>query len=381
MEVALVGDYPLNLECLRGGPQAVLDALLQGLRDYADLNLHLITASRALKRPQVFRRNRVKFHCLPLPRVPMLAAFAFLCRSIRGTLFRIGPDLVHGLSADVLGAIVLSAGFPAVLTPHSVLGTEVRFAPGRIHRVNLSIQHRLIRHYLLPRVRHIVSISPYIREAYAPHVNATFHDIENPVSEPFFHLDPNRELPGRILFTGRLRSVKRPDLALEAFYSAWKQMPGLQLTFAGESMNRRLENQLHAFVGDKRMIGHVTFAGQLPQGRLLQAYQEMSCLLLTSELESSPMAVEQSMAAGKPSVCTMVGGLPHLVQQGKTGVLVEPGDATGLSRALLVMLRDPKLRRDIGMRAREEALQRFRTATAAKKTRDMYRLILSGASN
>jgi len=376
MRIALVGDYPLDPDRISGGPQAVFSYLLQGLERFADLELHVVTAQKTLDSADTLQRNGVTFHYLPYPRKTTFVAYPSLQKSIRRALHQIKPDLVHGQSSYIYGCIALGAGYPTVLTVHSIHGTEVRFARRRLQRANLWLQHALMRRYFTAHVRHIVSINPYIRRHYESGVNAGFYDIDNPISDAFFEVDPGREVTQRVLFVGYLRTLKRPDLALEALALARREEPGLNLSFAGAAVEPWLAARLQEMVAANQMGGHVRFLGQLSEAQVLEAYQEMSVLLLTSELETSPMVVEQAMAAGKPVVATAVGGVPYLVDHGQNGILVEPNEPQQIADALVTLARDPDLRKRLGQAARQEAIARFKAESVAAKTHAMYLDIL-----
>lgn len=83
------------------------------------------------------------------------------------------------------------------------------------------------------------------------------------------------------------------------------------------------------------------------------------------------MAVIESMAAGKPVVATRVGGVPDLVEDGRSGFIVEPGDVAGFARCIVELLTDKDLRRRMGQRSRQLA-ERFRLETVAGKYRQLY---------
>jgi glycosyltransferase involved in cell wall biosynthesis len=293
-------------------------------------------------------------------------------------LDKIQPELVHGQSNNILGCISLDAGYPTVLTVHSVHGSEIRFSSKWMNRTNLRIQHAIMHKYFVTNARHIVSISPYIRQHYEPKVQANFYEIENPIADDFFELDSGYEIPNQILFMGYLFNRKRPDLALEAFHLAREQMPGLEIHFAGKAIDLQLTNRMYNYVDEHQLGDSVKFLGHLSESQVLEAFQQMSVLLLTSDLETSPMVVEQAMAAGKPVIATAVGGVPYLVDHGKTGFLAPPNDPSQLAQALVTLARDPDLRLRMGEVARQEALKRFKTDAVAGEMQAMYQHILNG---
>ena len=88
------------------------------------------------------------------------------------------------------------------------------------------------------------------------------------------------------------------------------------------------------------------------------------------------MVIQQAMAAGKPVVATRVGGVPYLVHQEHTGLLVEYGDVGEFAGAISRLLTDAPLRRKVGLAARAEAERRFRATDVARRTRQIYYAIM-----
>jgi glycosyltransferase involved in cell wall biosynthesis len=90
-------------------------------------------------------------------------------------------------------------------------------------------------------------------------------------------------------------------------------------------------------------------------------------LALSSITEALPNVVLEAMAAGLPVVATRVGGVPELVRPGRTGWLVNPGDAPGLAAAMSQLLADPETRQAMGREARRRAQQEFSLETMAQR--------------
>jgi glycosyltransferase involved in cell wall biosynthesis len=94
-------------------------------------------------------------------------------------------------------------------------------------------------------------------------------------------------------------------------------------------------------------------------------------VVLFSLQETAPMAVLEAMASGKAVVCSRVGGIPELVQDGRTGFLVESRDVDGLARRLVQVLQDRELALMMGDQGRRLA-GRFRGETVAARYRELY---------
>lgn len=378
MRVALVGDYPLQLNNIKNGPQAVFAYLVEGLRKLPDLELNVVTAHKSLSEPYIAQQKGITFHYLPYPRLPAELSFPILLKSMHNVLREIKPDVVHGQSGHRYGCIALSAGFPTVLTVHNIHGTEPRYAPDGITRLRLRLHYALTRKYFLAHVRHLVSVNRYIRNHYEGIINADIYDIANPIANSFFELDSNEEDPNMVLFVGWLRTVKRPDLALEAFALAQQEIPNLYLHLAGTASEPKLKMEMDDFVSTHNLSSNVRFLGHLNLPQLLEAYQHSSILLLTSELETSPMVVQQAMAAGKAVIATAVGGVPFLIDDARTGLLVERDNTTQIAEMLVRLAQNPLLRKQLGQAARCQAINCFQTDVVAYRTYLMYREILNG---
>jgi glycosyltransferase involved in cell wall biosynthesis len=93
---------------------------------------------------------------------------------------------------------------------------------------------------------------------------------------------------------------------------------------------------------------------------------------LSSDFEGSPLSLLEYMQAAKPVVATRVGGVPDIVEDGVTGLLVEPRDPAALAAAISGLLRDPARAAQIGEAGRERQLRDFTLAAMAARVGDLY---------
>ena len=104
---------------------------------------------------------------------------------------------------------------------------------------------------------------------------------------------------------------------------------------------------------------------------------EAACVVLASDYEGCPLTVLEAMAAGVPVVATRVGGVPELIDDGRTGLLVEPGDESALAAAIGRALAD---RDGLGVAAREEARRRFSRERMAAEIAQLYEEVAAASS-
>ena len=162
---------------------------------------------------------------------------------------------------------------------------------------------------------------------------------------------------------GRLHPQKDYPTLLAAFARLVAAHPSARLRIAGEG---RLLDDLGALAGRLGLEAHARFLGlrdDVP--RVLAAADS---LVLSSAWEGLPNAAMEAMAAGLPVVATRVGGVPELVDDGRTGLVVPPGDPDEMARAMSrVMAMTPSERAEMGQRGRAVVAERYAPDTVGRQ--------------
>jgi glycosyltransferase involved in cell wall biosynthesis len=97
-----------------------------------------------------------------------------------------------------------------------------------------------------------------------------------------------------------------------------------------------------------------------------------------SLFDSQPIAVIEGMSLGKPAVVTCVGGIPEMVENGRTGLIVPPGDSTSIASAVLDMLKDPVLMKSFGRAAQERYEKNYRPELMAHRLEELFWELAAG---
>jgi glycosyltransferase involved in cell wall biosynthesis len=113
--------------------------------------------------------------------------------------------------------------------------------------------------------------------------------------------------------------------------------------------------------------------GQIPNSEMLDYYRASDIAVLPSLVEATSISGLEAMACGLPLIGTTVGGIPDLIEDSVTGILVPPADPVALADALKRLIGDPGLRAVMGQNARDKVVRQFSWKIIADKTIDVYR--------
>ncbi|MCL4486517.1 MAG: glycosyltransferase family 4 protein [Chloroflexi bacterium] len=183
--------------------------------------------------------------------------------------------------------------------------------------------------------------------------------------------------PLTILHVGRLERVKGATVLVQAIPLVLRAVPDAQFVFIGDDrptvrgVSQRAQLELQATTAGFR--ASVEFLGAVDQAVLMEWYGRADICVVPSMLyESFSYTCAQAMAAGKPVIASRIGGIPETVQDGVSGLLVEPGDPSQLAHALVRLARAPALCMQMGRAGRERAMHDFDPRKIAEDNLRVY---------
>lgn len=173
---------------------------------------------------------------------------------------------------------------------------------------------------------------------------------------------------------GMFRTEKRLDLWIRAARMIADAEPKTVFILVGDGPERQ---RLEALTHDLGLSGDVIFTGLRQDAPRLLA--RFDVFMLSSIHEGLPVAVLESMALGRPVVATRVGGLPGVLEDGRHGFLVPPGDPAILAERVLVLLRNHTLREHAGAAARIRVRERFSIQQMVQSVEHAYSEVLENS--
>jgi N-acetyl-alpha-D-glucosaminyl L-malate synthase BshA len=178
-----------------------------------------------------------------------------------------------------------------------------------------------------------------------------------------------------LVHVSNFRPVKRPVDCVEILARVLKKNVKTRLVMVGDGSERTNAEHRARCLG---IHDHCSFVGKQP--RIVDYLSASDVLLLPSEQESFGLAALEAMACEVPVIASHVGGLPEVVTDGETGYLSPVGDIEKMATDAARLLNDDKLRKEMGQRARDSAITRYRTDVVIPQYILFYEQVIANQS-
>lgn len=248
-----------------------------------------------------------------------------------------GPAFILADTASLLAKIF---NIPSILVLHG--GNLPEFTeryPGWVKRV-------------LSRATILVSPSSFLAEKLSV-FGIKSRIIPNVIELSNYNYRTRDEVSPKLLWMRAFHEIYNPQMAIEVFGSLRKKYPDASLVMAG--VDKGLEAEIKKMAADMGLSEAVRFPGFLDYHAKIREFSNADIFLNTNRIDNMPVAVLEACAMGLPVVATSVGGIPYLLQNGKTGLLVQDGDVEAMVGAIASLLESNEFARDLSVKGRELA--------------------------
>jgi N-acetyl-alpha-D-glucosaminyl L-malate synthase BshA len=326
--------------------------------------------------------ERVRFHEVEMMSYPLFEhqpytlALATKMATVAETenldLLHVHYAIPHSISAILAReSLKPKRRLPVITTLHgtdiTLVGADRSYLPITRYGIVQSDGVTAISNYLKEATREIfqfddITVIPNFvcQEDYRRQVDEALRSSLAPANEPL------------LVHVSNFRPVKRPVDCVEILARVLKKGIKSRLVMVGDGSERTNAEHRARCLG---VFDSCVFVGKQP--RIVDYLSVSDVLLLPSEQESFGLAALEAMACELPVVASRVGGIPEVVTDGETGFLSEVGDIEKMANDAGRLLTDDDFRRNMGRRARESALSRYRTELIIPQYLDFYEKILS----
>lgn len=174
------------------------------------------------------------------------------------------------------------------------------------------------------------------------------------------------------LYAGDVIPRKGVIHLVNAFADVVANFSQARLMIIGKEENQTYTTEVKQRVQELNLEQHIQFLPRLPQPELARYMGQAAVFVFPTYSEGLPRVVFEAMSAGLPVLSTAVSGIPEIVQEGETGILLEPGDEAGLSQNMCWLLEHPRETADMGRKAYAFACASFSSEAYVQGYRRMF---------
>ncbi|MDD5194877.1 MAG: glycosyltransferase family 4 protein [Candidatus Omnitrophica bacterium] len=338
------------------------------------------------------RLPSIHWYCSKIPVLGKIMTLPLRQLEYSWKFYTVAKNIFKSDPVDIIESAELGAFFfaqrpiaPLIIRTH---GNEYVFSKyiGKRFSISSLWSHHLDK-IILRRARAITSPS----YSYAKEVAAQLslpedriHIIPNPLNPKLLEVATEAVTPKKtnvgqyILYVGRIAEVKGIFPFLAAINEVEKSFPDIKVILAGPWQLPQTPQELGITISKSISEEAITWLGYVSGDKLSRLYKEARVCIVPSYFESFGIAALEAMFFGLPVVATNVGGLPEVVENGVTGLLVSPGDSKALAGAILRLLNDFALCRSMGEAGHRRALANFNAERIAIKIIELYKNAIMG---
>jgi glycosyltransferase involved in cell wall biosynthesis len=179
-----------------------------------------------------------------------------------------------------------------------------------------------------------------------------------------------------VAHVGNIRPGKGHDVLIDAVAHLHQRMPSVKfVSIGGEKYPGDLDRVRNGAI-QAGLEDHLRFMGRRPDALGFVAAADI--FVNPSSVEGLPVAILEAMALGRPVVAAAAGGVPGIVKDGETGILVEPNEPKALAAGIEKLLNDPFLAERLGQAAQDMVEKEYGLEPMVQATEDIYREVVRG---
>ncbi len=346
------------LSPFRSGAEAMVEETALRLASRYDITILTSRLSRSLPRKEQWTSSfggTIAIHRIGTGFSVDKYLFPFLAPL---AVFFLKPDVLHAVLESYAGFALFFARFfsPRPQTILTCQSTNTSFLLQYLHS--------------FPDVITVISSALLTRAQLYGRSDAYLIPNGIPLSEITRVRSSVSKKPHQLLFVGRLEPMKGVDVLLHALSLLFQKDPSLSwhLSIVGDG---REASALQRIASDLQLEDRVMFRGRLTGEALFQAYAQAEIFCGLSRSEALGNVFLEAQAANCAVVATNVGGIPDVVCDGVTGILVHPDDAIATMDALFLLLTD-RTRLETMINASRESLKRYDWSVIAEEYARLY---------
>lgn len=371
MRIVMMGKWPEKEPT--GGVAVHIVNLVNSLGKLDNLNLFLISFS---SKSETFSKGNAKIILIETRTIFLIFPVLALLR-LAIEVKRLQPDILHIHGSNISPYLIYATIFNfflncnKIITIHGLVEEEVKYKKISKSMAFISV---IFEKFAISKIPNIIVCSMAMKNLLKEKSRSKIVVIPNGID----YDDNNRILTEiklhhpNVLFVGLLQDVKGIDILIRAVPLIMRSIPNIYVYIAGSGP---CENDLKILAGELGVEDNVKFLGFVPKAKKYSYFKSADICIVPSRYESFGIVLLEAMSCGKAVVASRIGGIPEVVEDGRTGILFEPGNVNELANNIVGILKDNDLRQRMGKLGQEKA-KKFGWDAIAEETKKFYHDII-----
>lgn len=377
MRIIQIGNYPTDITVIRGGVEASVYGLVNGLAKQNDVEV-ISTPDRIIPADKIDVFENIRVHYLSNPYHFHLLNF-FRIGTICSIIQQFKANVVHIHSSSFLCLLLILflrlKKIDSVVTIHGVFHIEMwkyfkqqKTVSNFLKFIIYSLFECLVI-WIAPK---IIVDTRYVADKLSKIRRKTYFVIPQGIDESFFEIEDNYK-PNQILSIGSISKRKGHEFSILSIAELKSDFSDIRLNIIGITLPEEQDYYLSLLrlIKEKKLENYVFINVNFPIEKLKRELEKCYLFILHSYEESQGIVLCEAMAAGKPIVATQIGGIPDVVEENKNSYLVPFGDVKAFSDHIRNILLDASLRNRMGKESRRISY-RYSWNTIVLKVVDAY---------
>ena len=377
-KVVMLCAFPLN-EIIYAGSKIYEDRLTYHLSHRRDIELHIITIG---KENWQFKKDKLIIHTIKKRKffnIPYL--HPGLLWKMKQKIIEIDPDVVHAISTRFFYSTIAAFRrdrYPTLLTAYGI-GTKEReyYREEYIKKYQhiFSVFNIINEKYVLSKILNIIVDSSSIKALISTWTKSKIYVVSGGIEYEYIKEIQSHTLLNKspdIFFVNKLRKLKGVDILVKSLPIVINSIQNLIVYIAGIGPQ---ESELKSLVKKLNLESNVKFLGFISDEEKYQYYKACKLVVVPSRWDCQPFALFDAAASGKPVIASDMSN-PGIVDDGKTGLIFKSGNVKDLADKIIVLLKNEKLREEMGKAAKEKVKQ-YDWSKVAERYVEIYKEVIA----
>ncbi len=334
------------------------------------------------------RNEKLEFFNIKRSHVIFKLKLFFINPGIYRMLKNDKPDIIHaigirGFQAFVSALVSKFNNIPLIISDQGGLFTHPDFNRGIINKILYTIQEPIIK-FIINQATKIIAANEYEKLIYKKYTNEekiciifngiNYQELINPPIDFKIKYDIDKKI---ILFLGRFNSVKGIDYLLKAYSQIISEQISQNIILVIMGVDFGYEKEMANLITKLNLKDKILLIKKPSREDVISAYHSCEFLVLPSRWELSPLTPVEGFACKKPTISSKLHGIPYVIEDNVTGLLVDPENILDLANAIRKLLKNPDLVKQMGINGYEKVVEVFNSEHMTKKILEVYKSVIN----